>query len=983
MAALVGSVGLAIGLGWWKATEFVQLRAELRLARADFDARRYQDSSSRFARLAARWPGRADLEYWLGASEMMAGQPDAALEAWGRVPDGYSETPLAALSRGRLALEIGRYGLAESSLEHASVQGGSTSTEARRLLGRLYWMTGRRDEYQRLLRKEVSSQLDPSETLRLLWSLDNDPDPIAGIAQMLEKAKDVAPDDDRVWLALADLAIRRGRVQEADSWLTRCEEARPTDLAVWRVRLNWAIAADRPEEVPRAAVHIPDSGISRENILAIRAYLCGKHGDRVGQRVALEELVILAPGDTSALERLIDLVTRYSDSERVAKLRKHKAEIDSWRARYRTLINLPELIPHAAELARAASVIGRRFDARAWWGLAKRRDPSLKNEAEAALKILVEPPLTPAAKSDQTLADVLGPYEPKLTAGHSTPDLSSSAQFHDEAQSRGLIFRFDNGQSTLHQLPETMSGGVGLLDFDGDGWLDVYAVQGGPFPPPNGAMKFGDRLFRNRGNGRFEDATASSGLAKLPGGYGFGVAVGDYDNDGRPDLFITRWRSYALYHNLGQGRFEDATLGAGLSGDRDWPTSAAWADLDDDGDLDLYVCHYLRWDAADPTKCLRPRTTELTYCDPRYFPALPDHVFRNDQGRFVDVTEKAGVVDHDGRGLGVLAADLDDDGRTDLFVANDTTANFFFRNEGGFRFREQALESGLASSATGGYLAGMGVATADFDGDGRIDLAVTNFFGESTTLYHNHGGGLFTDRSAATGLALATRSVLGFGLAALDADNDGRPDLVQANGHVSDLRPSTPYAMPAQIFFGRDTSKLIDMSIYCGPPWAKPRVGRGLAVGDLDNDGRIDVVIVAQDCPLVLLHNAPSNPGRGDSGISDYFITIALEGTRTNRDAVGARVVVTAGGRTQTIVRSGGGSYLSSSDPRMHIGLKTTRRVDRIEIFWPSGRRDVHEDLGADRGYRIREGDRAPGPLVGFSSPALKSWSRSNRAGSR
>ena len=361
------------------------------------------------------------------------------------------------------------------------------------------------------------------------------------------------------------------------------------------------------------------------------------------------------------------------------------------------------------------------------------------------------------------------------------------------------------------QLPETMSGGVALLDFDGDGWLDVYAIQGGKFPPPPAPAPFGDRLFRNRGEGRFVDVTVSSGLAKLPGGYGHGVAVGDYDNDGRPDLFITRWRSYALYHNLGGGRFEDATATAGLGGDRDWPTSAAWADLDNDGDLDLYVCHYAQWDELHPTLCPASRPSRgrpMIIATRAGFPALPDHVFRNDGGRFVDVTAETGFVDQDGRGLGVLAADLDDDGKIDLFVANDMTANYFLRNQGRFRLSEQGLESGLAASAAGGYLAGMGVACADFDGDGRLDLAVTNFIDQSTTLYHNHGGGLFSDRSSEAGLAAPTRLVLGFGLAALDANNDGWPDLVQANGHVSDHRPTYPYHMPAQLFLNARTRTL-------------------------------------------------------------------------------------------------------------------------------------------------------------------------------
>ena len=439
--------------------------------------------------------------------------------------------------------------------------------------------------------------------------------------------------------------------------------------------------------------------------------------------------------------------------------------------------------------------------------------------------------------------------------------------------------------------------------------------------------------------------------------------MGDYDNDGRPDLFVTRWRSYALYRNLGGGRFQDATAQAGLGGDRDWPTSAAWADFDNDGDLDLYVCHYLKWDAENPTLCEYPERSKpgYMYCDPLAFPALPDHVFRNDGGRFIDVTAEAGIVDRDGRGLGVVAADLDDDGKVDVFVANDLSANHFFRNLGGFRFSEQATEAGLAASAEGGYLAGMGIACGDLDGDGRLDLAVTNFLNQATTLYHNHGGGLFSDRSAATGLAAATRQFLGFGLAALDANNDGRLDLVQANGHVSDFSPSFPYEMRAQLLLGDASGHFRDVSEQAGPPWQVLRLGRGLAVGDIDNDGRMDVLIVGQGAPLALLHNQPA-PAAG------HFLTLALEGVASNRDGVGAKVTVTAGGRSQVAVRFGGGSYLSASDPRLHFGLGAARRADRVEVRWPSGRRDTYEGLAADAGYRLREGHPAPRPLAGFAA---------------
>src|SRR5262249_2674768 len=306
-----------------------------------------------------------------------------------------------------------------------------------------------------------------------------------------------------------------------------------------------------------------------------------------------------------------------------------------------------------------------------------------------------------------------------------------------DAEAVGLVFVYDNAETALRQLPESTGGGLALLDYDGDGWLDVYCVQGGSFSPsseagsPSGGP--GDRLFHNRGDGTFKDVTERSGIGRFSRGYGHGVAVGDIDSDGHPDVFVTRWRSYALYRNRGDGTFDDVTEAWGLGGRRDWPTSAALADLDGDGDLDLYVCHYAVLDIDPPRICRDPKTQAYLTCNPLDVAALPDRLFRNEGDRFVDVTAHSGVDDRDGRGLGVVAADLDGDGRVDLFVANDSSANFLFRNLGGMRFEEVGHFAGVAGNASGAYQAGMGVAAGDLDGDGRIDLAVTNFYGESTT----------------------------------------------------------------------------------------------------------------------------------------------------------------------------------------------------------------------------------------------------------
>ncbi len=457
----------------------------------------------------------------------------------------------------------------------------------------------------------------------------------------------------------------------------------------------------------------------------------------------------------------------------------------------------------------------------------------------------------------------------------------------------------------------------------------------------------------------FEDVTEQSRIARLPRGYGHGVTVGDVDNDGRPDLFLTRWQSYALFRNQGDGTFEDITSKAGLGGDRDWPTSAAFADLDGDGDLDLYVCHYLDWDCEHPRACWDKVRSVFAFCGPPEFSPMPDHLFRNDGGRFVDVSAEAGIVDRTGQGLGVVANDLDGDGRVDLFVANDQSAKFLFLNRGGLRFEEVGHVAGVASNASGMYQASMGVACADVDGDGLPELAVTNFYNEYTALYQNLGAGIFSDHSVEYGLAVASRYRLGFGIAFLDFNNDGRLDLVTANGHVDDNRADVPQRMRAQLFAGAEPGlKLVDVTDHAGTAFQLPLLGRGLAAGDLDNDGRIDVLIVSQNQPLAYFHNQ-TDGGR--------FLSLRLEGRHpSSRDAIGARVTIEAGGRRQVGYRFGGGSYQSASDPRLHFGLGTAASVDRVEVAWPSGRCDRYENLTAGTGYLLREGDAQAHPLPGF-----------------
>ena len=414
---------------------------------------------------------------------------------------------------------------------------------------------------------------------------------------------------------------------------------------------------------------------------------------------------------------------------------------------------------------------------------------------------------------------------------------------------------------------------------------------------------------------------------------------------GASDLFVTGWRDQRLYRNVGGGRFEDDTRRAGLVSDR-WSTSAAFADLDRDGDLDLYVASYLEYDPARAPFCSAP-DGRRDYCGPEDFPAQPHRLYRNNgDGTFHDVSKDAGIALAEGRGLGVLVADLTGDSRLDLFVANDGTACWLFENRGGLRFEEVGLAAGVAFDGRGEALAGMGVAAGDLDGDGRSDLLVSNFLGRSTVAFQSRGAGTYLDASGPLGLAAATRDVLGFGVAACDFNADGRLDVIQANGHVLDrLRLGTPFAMRPSVLANQD-GRLRDASARAGPWFGQPVLGRGLAVGDLDGDGRPDVVVNALDSPAAVLRNE----SKGGN-----VLTLDLVG-RAPRQAFGARVRARVGGRTLVRDLVGGGSYLSSSDLRLHLGLGDARRVDRLEVAWPSGRAESWDGLEAGMQRTLVEG---------------------------
>jgi enediyne biosynthesis protein E4 len=535
----------------------------------------------------------------------------------------------------------------------------------------------------------------------------------------------------------------------------------------------------------------------------------------------------------------------------------------------------------------------------------------------------------------------------------SKDDAATGISFRKIGTDAGIAFRFDTGSRGQHDLPEIMGGGVALFDVDGDGRLDIYLCNGGPIEPTAGKRSLRCRLYHNEGGWRFKDI---SDRAAAPGAsYSMGAAVGDYDGDGRLDLFVTGWRDQRLYQNLGDGRFQDVTNRAGVGSDL-WSTSAAFADLDGDGDLDLYVANYLDFDVKSPPYCAAP-DGRRDYCGPEDFPAQADRLYRNNgDSTFTDIARLAGIDQPEGRGLGVLIAELTGDNLPDIFVANDGTACWLFANRGNLRFEEIGAAAGVARDGHGQPLAGMGVAAGDLNGDGVADVVVTNFFGRSTIAFEaqTRREAAFADTSARLELARCTRSVLGFGIALADFDADGHLDLIQANGHVLDrARLGTPFAMRPVLLRNRG-DRFEDIAALAGDWFHHPILGRGLAVGDLDDDGRVDVVVNALDAPAAVLHNT-SHAG--------HILAVDVV-DRLGRPAVGARVRITAGKRDQVALVVAGGSYLSSSPGRLHFGLGSVQVADRIEVEWPWGGKEVWTTFAGAAGPSliIKQGTGKPLP---------------------
>ena len=533
-----------------------------------------------------------------------------------------------------------------------------------------------------------------------------------------------------------------------------------------------------------------------------------------------------------------------------------------------------------------------------------------------------------------------------------TLPLRAQPQFSDQTAAAGITYRNVFGGEEKQYILESHGSGAAFFDHDSDGDLDLYIVNGATFATYRDRSGPGNSLYRNRGDGTFVEITREAGVGDA--GWGGGVAVGDIDNDGRPDLYVTNYGANVLYRNRGGDRFADATQEAGVGGDQ-YSASAAFFDYDRDGDLDLYVANYVVFDAerlpAKPKLCTFFSGLRV-YCGPKGLVGAPDVLYRNEgDGAFTDVTQASGVATANRYyGLGVVPTDYDSDGDSDLFVANDETPNVLFQNQGDGTFQDIALIAGVAYNGDGDVEAGMGADFGDYDQDGDPDLYVTHFFTETNTLYRNEGGVRFSDVTTTAGLAAPTVELLGWGTRFFDYDNDGRLDLFVANGHVypqvDQAETGTTYRQLNQLFRNEGGGRFAPVS--AGPGLAQAKVSRGTSFGDYDDDGDIDLFVVELNDAPTLLRNDGGNAG-------NYFV-VQVFGREDNRDGVGTRIGLQAGGKGQWRTVNGAASYLSHSDLRVHFGLGAAQAIDRVEIIYPNGSTYAVENVPVNKLLVVRQG---------------------------
>ncbi len=856
-------------------------------------------------------------------------------------------------------------------------------------LARLYFQQDRKEEARSLLWDLFANRVEPVRMLFLIWAIDFDPFyPLERLA-LLESAYDRSPEHYESRRSLAQCYLELNQPERARPLLDECLADRQHDLRARSQLIQCHLAEGK---VSLAVRLLKDTSELDRNWESLRADVALADGDVAAAMEHRTRARQLEPGEPQVhfqLGQLFQQMGRGDEArDAMEKYRELQGAVDELRmviARVRgsassTVVRDPALY---AKIADFFETLGRPREALAWYdqallvapGFPLSRDAlarigpahaknkyesktepwqamldssvaefdATKNPMQAAVKLNRGTGVGTAVGRATTVASTA-----KAPASESLPHAGeqSPVQFRDVAREVGIRFQFEPRRQGEFFMGETTGGGGGWLDFDADGWLDLYLVQGCRLPHDPQSSDDRNQLFRNRGDGTFEPVTDSAAVGDNH--YGQGLAAGDIDNDGFTDLYVSNYGPDVLFRNNGDGTFSDVTADAGT----DCPlygTSCAFGDLDCDGDLDLYVANYIVWNDARPPFCRGGSNGVRGYCGAEAFAGQPDVLYRNDgDGHFSDISLPSGIGSFLGRGLGVVIADLDNDRLPDIYVANDRDPCYYFQNRGGLRFEENGLVGGCAVNGQGQPTAAMGVGCGDYDGDGNLDIFITNFRLETNTLFRNLGSQGFVDQTRQANLSLPSLAMVAWGTEFVDVDNDGWLDLFIANGNTHDHKdPSILYAMEPQLFRNLGGSSFADVGRQAGEYFRRRWQGRAAAFADYDNNGTCDIAVIHQEMPIALLQNSSDH--------ENHWLGVELIGRQSNRSGLGVRVRADVEGRLVVREATGGGSYLAANDRRIVIGLGKNQSSDRLTIEWPAGRKHEVSTVTGGRYLRFVE----------------------------
>lgn len=955
--------GTVFGMAYWWRAGRPSANQFVRSVRTALEGGRLAEAR-RFAQEAVlRYPQSAAVRVTAAEVELEDGRIEEALVHLNQVQDDGSSLSLDAIgSAGDLLFQLNRLSDAESCFRRVLARNPQNVMGQQRL-ALLLALSGRRSAAQQFFFQIVRGGRFDTRDLALL----GEPEQVFDNPEFVKRYEDSPPADPAAALGHARYALYRNKSATAAALYRNLIARNPADLDVLAGYGHALLEMGAVEELTRWHSALPASAEESAEIWNIRGRFAQTRSEADAAIRCYGEAVLRDPNQIPANYQLALLLRQRGDDENAFAFQQRAERLRNLKETLVLILADGSRVEQLLKAAELTEALGRLWEARGWYLAAAELDRrrELHDRADRLTGLVDDQtPQTLAAANPAGRIDLSRFSRPdwnvKATRGAAATSVDSRwadrVTFADLASQAGVNFTYFNGDDPAVQgrrIFESSGGGVASLDYDGDLWPDLYFTQACEWPPEPGQTRHLDRLYRNQGNGRFADVTGVSGLGDER--YSQGVSAGDVNDDGFPDLYVANIGENRLYLNNGDGSFTDRTVASGLTGGG-WTTSALVADLNGDGFPEIYDVTYVAGRLPFEHLCHDKQHKDLVrVCAPAVFPAEQDRLFLNrGDGTFENVSSPSGIAVPEGKGLGIVAFDLDGSGRLSLFVANDTTPNFLFRNQTAHpgdlpTFDEQAQLSGCAVNAEGSATASMGIALDDADGDGRLDLFVTTFHGEYDVLYLQLSGGSFADASGQARLKEPTVAMLGFGAQFLDGDLDGRPDLVVANGHVDDSHElGIPFRMRGQYFANRGHGQFVELPpAQLGDYFRDEQLGRGMARLDWNRDGREDFAVSNLDSPASLVTNLSSETG--------HFLALQLRGVQSSRDAIGATVVARVAGRSLVKQLTAGDGYQASNQRQLVFGLADDESVDELQIRWPSGREQRFQQVSGDCEYLLVE----------------------------